>query len=162
MSQTACQPCEQQDEQNAVMFPDRISYGGWPIDVHHPRGIYSGPEGPFDCDPHVPIYSIPYRSLYSVNVENLMMAGRHVSVTHIALGTVRVEGTLATLGQAAGTAAHLALKEGVEPRHVNVETLQRKLLRQGQVLTYFKDIDRADPAYAALQYFGTKGFFKDY
>ena len=52
---------KQQDAQQAVMFPDRISYGGWPLDVHNARGIFSGKEGPFHCDAHVPIYSIPFR-----------------------------------------------------------------------------------------------------
>ena len=66
------------------------------------------------------------------------------------------------LGQAAGTAAHLAILRGQRLRAVDVDALQRMLLSQGQVLTYFKDIDRADPAYAGLQYFGTKGFFRDY
>src|SRR4030095_13359148 len=50
----------------------------------------------------------------------------------------------------------------VQPRAVAIESLQRELLKQDQVLTYFKDIDRKDPAHAALQYFGTKGFFPDY
>ena len=66
------------------------------------------------------------------------------------------------LGQAAGTAAHLAIHGGRRVRAIDVEALQRMLLGQGQVITYFKDIDRADPAYAALQYFGSKGFFPDY
>jgi hypothetical protein len=43
-----------------------------------------------------------------------------------------------------------------------VDRLQREILKRGQVITYFKDIDQKDPAYPALQYFGTKGFFPDY
>ena len=107
---------KQQDAQNGTVFPDRISYGGWPLDVHHVRGIFSGKEGPFHCNPHVPIYTIPYRILYSANVENLLFAGRHVSTTHIGLGSLRVQGTLSTLGQAAGTAAALCLRYGQTPR----------------------------------------------
>jgi len=82
---------KQQDAEQGVMFPDRISYGGWSLDVHNPRGIHSGKEGPYDFDGRVPIYSIPYRTLYSTNIVNLLFAGRCMSVTHIALGTVRVE-----------------------------------------------------------------------
>ena len=142
----------QQDAQHGVMFPDRISYGGWPLDVHHPQGIYSGKEGPFYCDNHVPIYSIPYRSLYSVNIENLLFAGRHVSVTHIALGTVRVQGTLATLGQAAGTAAALCLARGVTPRQLGQQhlgELQQTLLKHDQYIPELKNDDPADLARAA-------------
>lgn len=142
----------QNDVQAARMFPDRIAHGGWPLDVHHPKGIYSGKEGPFDCNPHVPIYSIPYRSLYSVNVENLLMAGRDLSVTHIALGTVRVQGTLATTGQAAGTAAALALRHGLTPRALGRERmgeLQQTLLKHDQYIPELRNEDPADLARTA-------------
>ncbi|MCD6350804.1 MAG: FAD-dependent oxidoreductase, partial [Armatimonadetes bacterium] len=135
----------QQDAQEGRVFADRISYGGWPLDVHHPRGIFSGKEGPFYCDPHVPIYTIPYRCLYSANIENLLMAGRDVSVTHIALGTVRVQGTLATLGQAAGTAAALALRHKTTPRGIYqhyIGELQQTLLKYDQ---YIPGIVNEDP-----------------
>ena len=72
-------------------------------------------EGPFHCNPRVPIYTIPYRILYSVNIENLLFAGQHLSTTHIGLGTLRVQGTLSTVGQAAGTAAALCLRSGQTP-----------------------------------------------
>ncbi len=140
---------KQQDVQQAVPFPDRISYGGWSVDVHHPKGILSAKEGPYDCDPHVPIYSIPYRCLYSANVENLLFAGRDISVTHIALGTVRVMGTLATLGQAAGTAAALCLRHNVSPRRLGQEhiaELQQTLLKNDQYIPELKNEDPADLA----------------
>jgi hypothetical protein len=84
------------------------------------------------------------------------------SATHVAFSTIRLEPTWMALGQAAGAAAHLAIAQDKQPRNIASDHLQRVLLQQGQVVTYFKDIDRKDPAYAALQYFGTKGFFKDY
>ena len=143
---------KQQDAQQGVMFPDRISYGGWTLDVHHPLGIYSGAEGPFDCNDHVPIYSIPFRSLYSVNIGNLLFAGRHVSVTHIALGSVRVQGTLATLGQAAGTAAALCARRDVTPRQLGrdqIAELQQTLLKQDQYIPGIVNQDAADLARSA-------------
>ena len=143
---------KQQDVQNAAMFPDRISYGGWPLDVHHPRGIYSGAEGPFDCNPRVPIYSIPYRCLYSVNIDNLFFAGRNASVTHIALGSVRVQGTLAPLGQAAGTAAAMCIRQGATPRQVGrdqIVRLQQTLLKQDLYIPGLRNEDPADLARAA-------------
>ncbi len=142
----------QHDVLEAVMFPDRISYGGWSLDVHHPRGIYSGAEGPFDCNPRVPIYSIPYRCLYSVNIDNLQFAGRHVSVTHVALGTVRVQSTLATLGQATGTAAAMCLKHGVTPRLLGrdyITELQQTLLKQDQYIPNLPNDDPGDVARTA-------------
>ncbi len=136
----------QQDVQTARLFADRIAHGGWNIDVHHPGGIFSGREGPFDCDPRVPLYSIPFRCLYSTNIVNLLMAGRHVSMTHVALGTVRVQGTLAALGQAAGTAAALCLRHGTHPRGLyerHLGELQQTLLRHDQ---YIPGLANADPA----------------
>ncbi len=66
------------------------------------------------------------------------------------------------LGQAAGVAAHLAIEAGVPPRAVPADRLQRTLLWLRQVITCFKDINQADLAYAALQYYGARGFFPDY
>lgn len=143
---------KQQDAQQGVMFADRISYGGWPLDVHHPLGIYSGKEGPFDCNAHVPIYSIPFRCLYSANIGNLLFAGRHVSVTHIALGTVRVQGTLATLGQAAGTAAAMCVRKQVAPRELgseHIDELQQLLLKHDQYIPGIANHDPGDLARTA-------------
>ena len=66
------------------------------------------------------------------------------------------------LGQAAGTAAHLSLIANVPVRDVPIKCLQRQLLAQGQVLTFFKDIDRAHSCFAGLQFCGCLGFFEDY
>ena len=136
----------QNDVQRSSRFPDRVSYGGWGIDLHHPEGIFSGEQGPFQCWGEVADYTIPYRCLYSKDIENLFLAGRAVSVTHVALGTVRVMGTLGTLGQAVGVAAALCRRHGVTPRGVyehHVGELQQKLLRDDQ---HIPDIANEDPA----------------
>jgi hypothetical protein len=106
-------------------------------------------------------YQIPYRIIVPEEVDGLLVPVA-ASTTHIAFSTIRLEPTWMALGQAAGTAAHLAIAAGKRVRDVPVSQIQRMLLQQQQVLTYFKDIDQSDPAYAALQYFGTKGFFRDY
>jgi len=135
----------QNDVESGTLFPDRVSYGGWPLDVHHPRGIFSGEEGPFDFNPRVPIYTIPFRSLYSKNIDNLLFAGRNMSVSHVALGTVRVQGTLAPLGQAAGTAAAMCIERKTTPRTLcrrHIEDLQQTLLKHDQ---YIPDLTNQDP-----------------
>ena len=142
----------QNDTLSGRVFPDRIAYGGWPLDIHHPEGIYSGPDGPFDYNAHVPIYTIPYRCLYSRNIENLFMAGRNMSVTHVALGTVRVESTLATCGQAAGTAAAMCLQRGLTPRQLGEQAigdLQQQLLKDDQSIPEIRNTDPADLALRA-------------
>jgi len=137
------------------MFEDRISYGGWPLDRHDPEGM-ENPTGNGYCKhhPNVPIYSIPFRILYSVNVPNLMMAGRNVSVSHVALGSVRVEATIMTLGQAVGTAVPQMLKKGLTPREygadpANIRALQQLLLKDDQYIPGLVNEDVADLARGA-------------
>ena len=134
------------------MFDDRISYGGWPLDRHDPLGI-DNPTGNGYCDihPDVPIYSIPFRILYSRNVPNLMMAGRNVSATHVALGTVRVESTIMTMGQAAGTAAAFMIVKKLLPREygadgANIRELQQTLLKDDQYIPGLANNDESDLA----------------
>lgn len=95
-------------------FDDIIAYGGWKIDDHPPKGFnnFGVPTRYFDCPSP---FGIPYRCLYSVNVKNLMFAGRNISVTHAAMAASRVMATCAILGQAAGTAAFLAQQYQMDP-----------------------------------------------
>ena len=63
-------------------------------------------------------YPLPYRLFYSQNIGNLFMAGRHISVTHEALGTIRVMRTIGMMGEVVGKAAYLAVRENTDPRGV--------------------------------------------
>lgn len=76
--------------------------GVWPLDLHAPMGIMDN-NGKNYMNTRILKGHIPYRCLYSRNVGNLLMAGRNASVTHVALGTVRVEGQCSVMGQPAGT-----------------------------------------------------------
>jgi hypothetical protein len=139
----------QQDAEEGKNFPDTVAHTGWPIDVHHPKGIFSGKEGPFQSNTQVPLVKFPYRCLYSVNIDNLLMAGRNVSVTHVALGTTRVQSTIATFGQAAGTAAALCLQHKTTPRGIyreHLKELQQALLKHDQYIPGFRNEDPADLA----------------
>ena len=78
-------------------------------------------------------YPIPYRCLYSRNVDNLFMAGRDISVTHVALGTVRVMRTTGMMGEVVGMAASICKRHQVQPRAVyryHLEEL-KELMRKG-------------------------------
>ena len=85
-------------------FDDAVAYGGWTMDDHHPEAIYY-PGAPTIFHPAPSPFGIPYRSLYSVNIDNLFFAGRNISTTHMALSSTRVMATTSMLGQAVGTAA---------------------------------------------------------
>ena len=80
-------------------------------------------------------YHIPYRILLPRGVENLLTAGRCVSCTHIALGSLRVMVPCIGMGEAAGTAAALSLDAGIAPRQVEPGRLQTQLRRQGAILS---------------------------
>ena len=91
-------------------FEDEVAYGGWSMDNHNPYGF----DSELPPNEHIFIkkpYGIPYRCLYSKNIENLFFAGRNASVTHLALSSTRVMATCGMMGQAVGTACSL-LKEG--------------------------------------------------
>jgi hypothetical protein len=111
-------------------FADIIAYGGWSMDDHHPAG-FAYPGKPTIFHPAPSPYGIPYRSLYSKNITNLFCAGRNISTTHAAMSSTRVQATCATLGQAVGTAATLAIANNLSPRGVyehKITELQHDLL----------------------------------
>ena len=142
----------QDDATSGRRFEDAISYSGWAVDLHHPEGIYSGKKGPLYAALKVPMPTIPYRSLYSVNIENLFFAGRNISVTHVALGTVRVQNTIVTLGQAAGTAAAMCVKLNKSPRDIylqHIKELQQQLIKDDLFIPGIKNEDAFDPCLTA-------------
>ncbi len=118
----------QKEVQAGGKFHDIIAYGGWQIDDHPPAGFdHRGePTTYYRC----PCFGIPYRCLYSKNIENLMFAGRNISVTHVAMAASRVMATCALLGQAAGTAAAIAMEKGILPRDIldHIHLLQKTLM----------------------------------
>ena len=130
-------------------FEDAISYCGWSMDIHHPKGIYSGEDGPFLINKRVPMTPIPYRILYSKNIENLFMAGRCCSVSHLGLGSVRVESTIVTLGQVVGIAAAMCKKFSLTPRGIykkKINELKELVLKQDMTLLGVKADDKKDLA----------------
>jgi hypothetical protein len=79
-------------------------------------------------------YDIPYGCLVPETVDNLTVAGRCISATHEALGSVRVMYQCAALGQAAGTAAAICVEQGITPRQVVAEELRERLAQQGALV----------------------------
>jgi hypothetical protein len=113
----------QQDIQERHEFPDAFVTTTWSIDLHYPdpenSKYFPGQEFKTICtQPAIQPYAIPYRCLYSRNVENLFMAGRDISVTHVALGTTRVMRTCGMMGELVGMAASLCKQHDTTPRGV--------------------------------------------
>lgn len=115
----------QNDVEAEGRFDDIIAYGGWSMDDHFPAGFHYTAGHPTIYHPAPSPYGIPYRCLYSSNIENLFFAGRNISVTHAALSSTRVMATCALLGQAAGTAAAIAVGERISPRAVYESRIRR-------------------------------------
>tara|TARA_R110000868_G_scaffold2277_11_gene17058 strand:+ start:1814 stop:3751 length:1938 start_codon:yes stop_codon:yes gene_type:complete len=145
---------KQEDVQAATLFEDRVAYGGWPLDDHPPGGMDTTGEVPYVSIPLKGPYSIPFRSLYSKNINNLLVAGRNISVSHVALSSTRVMATCSTLGQAIGTAMDYCNKNGMLPTELgnsaeHIKILQQVLLRQDQALLGVKNEDKNDLARSA-------------
>lgn len=104
-------------------FDDVIAVAGYPVDIHHSTG---GDCTMIYCDD---AYDIPYRVLVPENVGGLLVAGRCSSMNHEAMAATRVMSTCMALGEAAGTAARLALDSGVPVADVDVKALQEELLK---------------------------------
>lgn len=119
------------DVYKGIKFEDRCVPSTWNFDVHYPdkrfyAAFYEG-DGFLTHDYHEPFekpYFVPYRCLYSRNIGNMFMAGRNVSVSHDALGTVRVMRTGGMMGEVIGVAAYLCKKYDVNPRSIYTDHLQ--------------------------------------
>lgn len=125
-------------------FEDAVAYGGWPMDIHTAKGLYDFDELPSRVISFDGAYTIPYRSYYSKNISNLMMAGRDISASKMAMGSTRVMGTCAVGGQAVGTAAALCIKYDCDPRGAqeHMRELQQMLLKDD---AYIPGIWNKDP-----------------
>ena len=113
---------KEQDITENVIYDDATFTATWGMDLHYPKnepGMEN--EEPFRARSVTKVhkdYAVPYRCLYSRNIGNLMMAGRDISVTHAALGTVRVMRTGGMMGEVIGMAASLCKQHRCSPRDI--------------------------------------------
>lgn len=134
---------QQDAEGEYKKYDDAMIYGSYSIDQHFPtpKNTFFFPGEEFIStmkhgfndlgtprrylrdDQVNPPYRIPYRCLYSKNVENLFMAGRHISVSHIALASTRVQRTTGMMGELVAVAANICKKYNCSPRDVYTKHL---------------------------------------
>ncbi|MDR3297033.1 MAG: FAD-dependent oxidoreductase, partial [Prevotellaceae bacterium] len=129
---------KEQDILDTVSYPDGTASTSWSVDLHYPdpkNGKHFPGQEFKSVAVQTPIYAypIPYRCLYSRNLSNLFMAGRNISVTHVALGTVRVMRTTGMMGEVVGMAASLCKQHSATPRELYEKHLNelQALMRQG-------------------------------
>jgi hypothetical protein len=151
------------DIKNKTVFSDEIAYGGWFLDLHTPGGLLAGSSEPSSAEDYKETseyaiasycgpYGIPLRIMLSKDIKNLMMAGRNISATHAALGSLRVMGTTALMGQAAGTTAAILLNQNKTLEQISDQTVQeikQQLLRDNCFLPNNKNEDPLDLALSA-------------
>lgn len=145
----------EQDLTRPIPYEDGTCTTTWRIDQHYPMeknsADYPGEEW-MSYGKLMPIdpYAIPYRCLYSRDVPNLFMAGRDISVTHVALGSVRVMRTCAMMGEVVGMAAAVCCRRGLMPRDVYTTWFQDlvELMKKGTGRTdvpytqFYHQVDR--------------------
>lgn len=140
------------DVVNQVEFDDAVGFGGWAIDLHSKLGFYG--KDPENWWVYLKgIYQIPLRTAIAKDVDNLFIAGRCFSVTHVALGSTRLNATLATVGQAVGIAAAMCIEQNVKPFEI-VETMMKELhqrqFKSDQYVIGYKNDNFADKALNAF------------
>lgn len=125
----------QQDVIDQTEHPDAVAVGGWSLDLHPADAVYSD-KSPCNQWHSKGVYGIPYRCYYSRNINNLFLAGRIISVSHVAFGSTRVMLTCGHGGAAVGMAATHCLRGKLKPRDLaqpaRMAALQTALNREGQ------------------------------
>lgn len=139
------------------VYPDSITSSHYALDSHavrkrepdrvHLDGFFSKGSAP---------YTVPYRVIVPRDIDGLLVPVA-ASATHVGYSTLRMEPCWMALGEAAGTAAALAVQDNIEVRSVDVVKLQTKLLGDSAVLIYFRDLSPDAPYYAALQLLALRG-----
>jgi hypothetical protein len=143
-----------------TLFPDRVAYGGWYIDLHAPGGILATGEPPEhttrspDVRDSVRVgpYSLPLRMLRCRDVRNLFLAGRDASTTHVAMGSTRIMGTCAVMGQAVAAAATVCHRREIPPDDLtedDITRVQQLLLKQDCTIPAVRNADPDDLAQQA-------------
>lgn len=109
-------------------FDDVIALCGYPVDVHSPTGDGGGTDGTWQTANE---YEIPFRTLVPEALDGVLVAGRSISATHVAMGATRVMPPCFAMGEAAGVAAAMAVERGCQPRSIDVAEMQRRLAKGG-------------------------------
>lgn len=130
-----------------------ISVGDYPLDLHHekmPVKIEYSLEA-------VPSFSVPYTCLIPQKIDGLIVAEKSISVSHIVNGCTRLQPSVMGIGQAAGAAAAICVKSGIQPRKVNVRKLQQTLIDADCWAIPFLDVKPCSKYFKAVQRIGLSG-----
>ena len=128
----------QNDVEAEGRFEDIVAYAGWSMDDHFPEGFYYTKGYPTMYHSAPRPWGLPLRCMISKNIQNLVFAGRNISVTHTALSSSRVMATCAILGQALGTAVAQAIADKCQVEKVDISRLQQTLMEDDCYIPWHK------------------------
>lgn len=150
------------DCRNGTQFDDAVAYGGWPMDVHTVEGFRNENDDPTVWIHLDDVYTIPYRCLYSRNIDNLFLAGRIISCSHMAFASTRVMATCAVVGEAVGVAACIASNNNISPRETGkyIKQIQQQLLKNDCYIPGISNSDDKD--FARNSKVSASGSLKEY
>ncbi|QDV06754.1 putative FAD-binding dehydrogenase [Planctomycetes bacterium Poly30] len=137
-------------KRNAVQ-PDGVAVGDYYLDHHHDKDHRPPGERLGECFPSNAPFQIPYSAMLPREVNGLIAAEKSIGATHIVNGCSRLQPVALLIGQAAGAAAALAVRDGCEPREVDVTELQSLLLAAGAQIVPDRDCPNTLPDFAERQ-----------
>ena len=119
-------------------FEDAVAYAGWSMDDHFPEGFYYSGGCSTIWHPAPSPWLVPWRSLVARDINNLLFAGRNISVTHVALSSTRVMATTAMLGQSLGTGIAQMVNTNTTPDTIDIPALRDTLMDDDCYMPFFE------------------------
>lgn len=146
-------------EQAQSLYRTNIAVGDYPVDHHHAR--YHG----YDSLPNlyfhpIPSFGLPLGTLIPKETEGLIVAEKSISVSNLINGTTRLQPVVLQIGQAAGTLAALAIKNGCPISEVSVREVQKEILNSGGYLMPYLDVSKEHPLFKTYQRIGSTGILR--
>lgn len=138
-----------------ALYKSGVAVGDYPIDHHHEPELKQQ-----EHYPSIPAFNVPYGCMVPAEIDGLLVAEKNISVTHLVNGCTRLQPVVMQIGQAAGAAAALCVRDQKQPRDISIRALQQVLLDNGVWLMPFSDVDAQSPEFNALQKCALSGMLK--
>ena len=139
------------------LYRTGIAVGDYPVDHHHAQYPGKVPSIPF---PQIPSYNIPLGSLVPQSIDNLIVCDKGISVSNIVNGTTRLQPVVLLTGQAVGVIAATCIHANIQPKQIDIRSIQKELLNKGCYIMPYCDIDPDDYAWKSVQTIGSLGLIK--
>lgn len=150
---------EAEDRYSFTGYRTGVAVGDYPVDHHH----YANPQWKKLAHlwfAKIPSFTVPAGTLVPLGVEDFIVAEKSISVSNLINGSTRLQPVVLEIGQAAGTFAALAVRNGCSVREVKVRDVQKALLQSGAYIQPYLDLKPEDENFKALQRIGCTGILR--